>query len=62
MCGKPMQVCVPRGYSYREYTTRCGGTSPDGSPWLCDACKEIHAGRNWRREAIEAGEQWDEDY
>ena len=60
MCGKEIQVYVPRGYGYREITVRC---SPSGEPWLCDKCAELHAGRNWRREAIEAGETWgEEDY
>ena len=63
MCGKEIQVYVPRGYGYREITTRCGATSPSGEPWLCDECAKLHAGRDWRREAIEAGETWgEEDY
>ena len=63
MCGKEMQVSVPKGWSYKEITVRCGNTSPEGSPWLCDKCAKIHAGRDWRREAAENGEAWGpEDY
>lgn len=63
MCGKAITVYVPRGYDYREITVKCGSTSPSGEPWLCEKCKRIHAGRDWRREAIEAGETWGpEDY
>ena len=57
-----MTEFVVRGYSYNEITVRCGSTSPHGSPWLCDACEKLNAGRDWRREATEAGEQWDDDY
>jgi hypothetical protein len=63
MCGKTFPTYIPRGYDYREITVTCGSTSPDGSPWLCDRCEREHVGRDWRREAIEAGETWgDEDY
>jgi hypothetical protein len=56
-----MQVYVPRGWDYREITVRCGNTSPTGEPYLCGDCAKRHAGRDWRREAIEAGEQWEEE-
>ena len=63
MCGKKMVVSVQRGWSYKEITVRCGNTSPSGYPWLCSTCEKIHAGRDWRREAAEAGEAWGpEDY
>ena len=61
-CNKEMQEYVPKGYHYVEITVRCGNTSPSGYPWLCEDCARKNAGRDWRREAIEAGEQWDEDY
>lgn len=62
-CNKPMQVYVPRGYDYKEITVHCGNTSPYGDPWLCPSCERKYAGRDWRREAIEAGENWGpEDY
>jgi hypothetical protein len=60
-CNKPMQVYVPKGWDYREITVQCGNTSPSGYPYLCDECEVRNAGRDWRREAIEAGETWDED-
>lgn len=60
-CGAKIQEFVPRGYSYKEITVRCGSTSPDGSPWQCEKCARLNAGRDWRREAIEAGETWGED-
>lgn len=62
MCGKEIKEWVPRGYGYVEITVKCGSTSPSGEPWLCEDCEKIHAGRDWRREAEENGEQWDEDY
>ncbi|MCK5138806.1 MAG: hypothetical protein KAQ85_03095 [Thermodesulfovibrionia bacterium] len=61
-CNKKIEVCIERGFGYKEITVRCGSTSPHGSPWLCDSCEEIHGDRDWRREAEEAGEQWDDDY
>jgi hypothetical protein len=62
-CGKRIEVTVPTRYSAKTITVKCGSTSPYGSPWLCDKCEEINAGRDWRREAIEAGETWGpEDY
>jgi len=61
MCGKKMQVFVPSGLDVKEITVRCGNTSPSGAPWLCSECEQTHGHRNWRREALEAGEQWEED-
>jgi hypothetical protein len=60
-CGKPIQVFVPKGYMYKEITVKCGNTSPSGYPWQCDKCAEENKHRNWRQEALEAGEAWDED-
>jgi hypothetical protein len=62
MCGKPIQVFVERGYSYKEITVACGSTSPSGYPWLCPKCEKKHENRDWRREAEMNGEQWDDDY
>ncbi len=59
-CHKPMTTFVPSGFHYREITVRCGSTSPDGTPFLCDECAEKHAGRDWRREAELDGERWEE--
>lgn len=61
-CGEKMQEYIQRGYGYKEITVRCGSTSPDGSPWLCERCAKIHAGTDWRREAIMNGENYDDDY
>ena len=60
MCGDKIEVMAERGYDYKEITVRCGNTSPSGNPFLCTTCERRHAGRNWRREAEEAGESWDE--
>ena len=60
-CNKEMQENVPKGYDYVQITVRCGNTSPSGYPWLCEDCAAKNAGRDWRREAIEAGETWDEE-
>ena len=60
-CNIEIEVYVPKGYDYKAITVRCGNTSPDGNPWLCDRCAKANAGRDWRREAIEAGETWEED-
>ena len=61
-CGVQISIYVPRGYSYKEVKVKCGSTGLDGYPNFCDKCAIIHAKRDWRREAIEAGEQWDDDY
>lgn len=60
MCGKPITVYVPSGWDMKAINVRCGNTSPHGSPWLCDECARKHEGRNWRREAEDAGERWEE--
>lgn len=62
-CRKPMKKFVERGFRYLEVTVRCGQTSPSGEPWLCEACAKANRGRDWRREAEQAGETWGpEDY
>ena len=61
MCGKKMVAYVKSGWDYKEITVRCGSTSPTGEPYLCEKCTEVHAGRDWRREAEEEGETWEED-
>jgi len=63
MCGTEIEEYIQRGHRTIEITVKCGSTSPDGSPWLCHKCERKHEGRDWRGEAIEAGETWgDEDY
>ena len=61
-CGKSIQVTVPTKYSAKIITTQCGGTGIYGYPNFCDECEKIYAGRDWRREAIENGENFDEEY
>jgi len=61
-CGAKIQVFVERGFGHREITVSCGNTSPSGNPWLCEKCERLEGHRDWRREAEEAGEQWDDDY
>lgn len=60
-CGKRIEVTIPTKWAYRTIKVTCGSTSPYGDPWLCEECEELNAGRDWRREAEEAGETWDED-
>ena len=61
-CNKEMEVWIERGFSGKEITVKCGSTSPTGYPWLCEKCEEIHAGTDWRREAMMNGENFDDDY
>jgi len=61
-CGKQIPVTVPTTFSVKTIIVSCGNTSPYGTPWLCDKCEELNAGRDWRREAEEMGERWDDDY
>jgi hypothetical protein len=61
-CGDQIEVYVPRGYDYKPINVRCGNTSPSGCPWLCETCDKMEGHRDWRAEAEEAGEQWDDDY
>lgn len=62
-CGELIEVAVPTRYDYKTIKVKCGSTSPSGYPWLCEKCEKANEGRDFRREAIEAGETWDpEDY
>jgi hypothetical protein len=61
LCGKEITVYIPRGYSYREVTVSCGTTSPHGWPYQCEDCAKANANVDWYAEAIEAGENWDDD-
>ena len=61
MCNEPMTAYVGK-YSERKITVRCGNTSPTGYPYLCDKCEVLHKDRDWRREAMENGENFDDDY
>ncbi|MEN6490377.1 MAG: hypothetical protein ABFC85_00120 [Rectinema sp.] len=61
-CGVKIPVTVPTKYSAKVLEMPCGSTGIYGYPNLCDKCAEIHKDRDWRRESIEAGENFDEDY
>ena len=61
-CGKKIEIVVPTRFAAKMVTTSCGSTGIDGYPNFCDACEKLYAGRDWRREAIEAGENFDEEY
>ena len=60
-CGLKMTEYVPRGYDYKEITVKCGNTSPDGNPYLCEECELQYTDVNWRREDELNGETWDEN-
>jgi hypothetical protein len=61
-CGKEIEVVVPTKYATKMVKTTCGSTGYYGYPNFCEPCAEKYAHRDWRREAEEAGEQWEEDY
>ena len=61
-CGKDINVWIPSGFDYKEIPMKCGNTGLSGNPELCESCAEVHAGRNYRREAEMAGENWESDY
>lgn len=60
-CSTPLNVFIPRGFDYKEIKVKCGNTSPNGEPWLCQDCERIYADTDWRRLAAENGEAWDEN-
>ena len=61
-CGKEIEVYVESGFGHKAINVRCGNTSPTGYPWMCEACEATEGHRDFRREAEDAGERWDEDY
>ena len=61
-CNVEITVYVPTKYSHKPVKTRCGSTGIYGDPNFCDKCEKHYAGRNWRREAEENGERYDDDY
>ena len=61
-CGKKITVHVEKGFGYKAIEVNCGNTSPTGYPWLCEVCEEKYRDRDFKAEAIAAGEQWDENY
>jgi hypothetical protein len=69
-CGKSIEVDIPKGFSYKTITVKCGSTGIDGYPNLCEECekkkqKESPSG-DWRYDyknaCIENGENFDEEY
>lgn len=63
MPGCGCQVEIPKPPTYMKMiTVKCGSTGYDGYPVFCAECEPKYAGRDWRREAEENGEQWDDDY
>jgi len=61
-CGKRITITVPTKFSCKIIPFTCGGTGFYGYPEFCEKCAPKYAHRNWRREAEENGEQWDDDY
>ena len=59
-CNAQITVYVERGFSYREHKTRCGSTGVDGYPQFCDKCEKKYNNVNWKQEARDNGEAWDE--
>ncbi len=60
-CNVEIKEYIDYSGRFKEITVNCGNTSPHGNPWLCPKCEEINKGRNWRQEALDAGEYWDEN-
>lgn len=61
-CGKAIDQVVPTKYSAKLVPAKCGQTGIYGAPIFCEACEKLNEGRNWRREAIEDGENFDDEY
>lgn len=61
-CGKMIEVAVPTRFTHKLVRTKCGSTGYYGYPEFCPKCEKKYEGRDWRREAEDAGEQWDSDY
>lgn len=60
-CGTPVEVWVPKGWHGKLVTLKCGNTLPTGYPAQCPSCEEANKDRDWRQEAMDAGEAWGED-
>jgi hypothetical protein len=41
-CDETITVYVPRGYSYKAMSVRCGSTAFDGGVNQCEACAAKH--------------------
>jgi hypothetical protein len=60
-CNKKIEQWVPRGYSGKMVPAKCGQTGIYGYPIFCDSCVSKYEDRDWRQEALENGEAWDEE-
>jgi hypothetical protein len=61
-CGKQTEQVVPTRYSAKIVPIKCGSTGINGYPVFCEACEPKYADRDWRAEATENGENFDDDY
>lgn len=61
-CGARITQTVPTKYSYKTVPATYGQTGFYGYPIFCSSCEPKYRDRDWRREAEENGERFDEDY
>jgi hypothetical protein len=61
-CNAKIEQIVPTKWDYKRVPAHCGQTGIDGYPLFCDECAPKYANRDWRREAFENGENFDDDY
>jgi hypothetical protein len=62
-CGTRIDQVVPTQYSAKTVPAKCGQTGIYGYPIFCKACEPLYRDRDWKQEAAECGEAWDEsDY
>jgi hypothetical protein len=60
-CGVAITQSVPTRYATKEVPATCGQTGYYGFPLFCEECAPKYKDRDWKKEAEENGEQWDED-
>jgi len=41
-CGRPVEVFIPRGFTYAGVMRECGSTAHDGGINQCEACEAVH--------------------
>jgi UDP:flavonoid glycosyltransferase YjiC (YdhE family) len=61
-CGTSIEQVVPTRFSHKLVPAVCGQTGIHGYHLFCDKCAPLYKDRNWRMEAEENGERWDDDY
>lgn len=61
-CGVDITQTVPTRYAYKTVPATCGQTGFYGYPIFCTECEPKYANVDWRKEAMENGENFDEDY